>query len=506
MGSPVKWAKFMSSPALRVRFAPSPTGYLHVGGGRTALFNWLYAKKHGGTFILRIEDTDKERSTEDNTKSILEGLKWLGLNWDEGPFLQSDGVERHRQIAHELLREGKAYRSFATPAELEAQRKQADAEKRPWYRDAPSRALSKAESDARAAKGDPFTIRFLVPEGEGSTKFDDGVYGQQERKHKDTEDFALLRPDGSPLYNFVVVCDDIHMAISHVIRGQDHLSNTHKQILIYEALGKPAPAFSHLPLINAPDRTKLSKRKHGAVVSVTTYRDKGFIPEAFRNFLALIGWSPGTDQEFFNTQELIDAFSLDGVSRGNAIVNFSETDPRQWTDRKALHLNAEHMNRMPLDRLLPMVEAELRATGLWDESWASSGIRRDWFARTVDLLRPRFVTLKDFSGIGRAFFDKTYDIDPVAVEKNIEKDPGLRKWLVELGTRLGSLQDFNKETAEAELRKLADELQIKAGLLINGSRTVTTGVSVGPPLFDLLEALGQETVAARLSRALTFGR
>ncbi len=496
----------MSSPALRVRFAPSPTGYLHIGGGRTALFNWLYAKKYGGTFILRIEDTDKERSTDDNTKSILEGLKWLGLDWDEGPFLQSDGVERHRKVAAELLAAGKAYRSFATAADLEAQRKQADSEKRPWLRDAPSRLLSKEESEARAAKGEPFTVRFLVPDDDGATVFEDGVYGTQERKHKDTEDFALLRPDGSPLYNFVVVCDDIHMAITHVIRGQDHLSNTHKQILIYQALGRKPPEFAHLPLINAPDRAKLSKRKHGEVVSVTTYRDKGFIPEAFRNFLALIGWSSGTDKEFFTTAELIEAFSLSGVSRGNAIVNFSETDPRQWTDRKALHLNSEHMNRMPLKDLLPMVEAELKGAGLWDESWAEGWNRREWFAKTVDLLRPRFITLKDFSGAGRAFFDQTFEIDPGAVEKNVDKDPSLRKWLVELASRFKSIPQFDKGTAEVELRKLADELGIKAGLLINGSRTVTTGVSVGPPLFDLLEALGQDTVVARLSGAESFGR
>lgn len=496
----------MSSPAIRVRFAPSPTGYLHIGGGRTALFNWLYVKKYGGTFILRIEDTDKERSTDDNTKSILEGLKWLGLDWDEGPFLQSDGVERHKQVAAELLAAGKAYRSFATAAEMEAQRKQADAEKRPWQRDMPSRLLSKEESDARAAKGEPFTLRFLVPEGDGATVFEDGVYGTQERKHKDTEDFALLRPDGSPLYNFVVVCDDIHMVISHVIRGQDHLSNTHKQILIYEALGKKPPEFAHLPLINAPDRAKLSKRKHGEVVSVTTYRDKGFIPEAFRNFLALIGWSSGTDKEFFTTSELIEAFTLAGVSRGNAIVNFSESDPRQWTDRKALHLNSEHMNRMPIDSLLPMVEAELKGAGLWDESWAEGWNRRDWFRKAVDLLRPRFITLKDFSGMGRAFFDKTFDVDPVAVQKNVDKDPGVRQWLVELAGRFKSIPDFNKETAEVELRKLADELGIKAGLLINGSRTVVSGVSVGPPLFDLLECLGQDTVVARLAGAETFGR
>ena len=496
----------MSSPAIRVRFAPSPTGYLHIGGGRTALFNWLYVKKYGGTFILRIEDTDKERSNDENTRSILEGLKWLGLDWDEGPFLQSDGVERHKQVAAELLAAGKAYRSFATAAEMEAQRKQADAEKRPWQRDVPSRRLSKDESEARAAKGEPFTLRFLVPEDEGATVFQDGVYGTQERKHKDTEDFALLRPDGSPLYNFVVVCDDIHMAITHVIRGQDHLSNTHKQILIYEALGKKPPEFSHLPLINAPDRSKLSKRKHGEVVSVTTYRDKGFIPEAFRNFLALIGWSSGTDKEFFTTPELIEAFSLSGVSRGNAIVNFSENDPRQWTDRKALHLNSEHMNKMPIGTLAPMVEAELKSAGLWDESWAEGWNRREWFKSTVDLLRPRFITLKDFSGLGRAFFDKTFDIDPVAVEKNVDKDPGLRKWLVELAGRFKTVPVFNKETAELELRKLADELGIKAGLLINGSRTVTTGVSVGPPLFDLLECLGQETVVERLLKAETFGR
>ena len=496
----------MSAPAIRVRFAPSPTGYLHVGGGRTALFNWLYVKKYGGTFILRIEDTDKERSTDDNTKSILEGLKWLGLDWDEGPFLQSDGVEHHKRVARELLAMGKAYRSFATAADLEAQRKQADNEKRPWQRDAPSRALSTEQSDARAARGEPFTIRFLVPGGEGSTVFEDGVYGAQERKHKDTEDFALLRPDGSPLYNFVVVCDDIHMKISHVIRGQDHLSNTHKQILLYEALGKKPPEFAHLPLINAPDRSKLSKRKHGEVVSVTTYRDKGFIPEAFRNFLALIGWSSGTDKEFFTTPELIEAFSLSGVSRGNAIVNFSEADPRQWTDRKALHLNAEHMNKMPLEDLLPMVEAELRSAGLWNESWAKAGDRREWFGRTVDLLRARFITLKDFSGAGQAFFDQTYPIDPLAVEKNIDKVPSLREWLVELASRFKAIPDFKKDSAEVELRKLAEELGIKAGLLINGSRTVTTGVSVGPPLFDLLESLGQDTVVARLAKAETFGR
>ena len=211
-----------------------------------------------------------------------------------------------------------------------------------------SRDLDEEESARRAQAGEPFAIRFRVPEGDGATRFDDAVYGPQERKHKDTEDFALLRPDGSPLYNHVVVCDDVHMRITEIIRGQDHLSNTHKQILLYEALGQAPPRFAHLPLINAPDRTKLSKRKHGEVVSVTTYRDRGFLPEAFRNFLALLGWSPGDDREFFTTDELIQAFTLEGISRSNAILNFSETDPRQWTDKKALFLNQHYMTAMPL--------------------------------------------------------------------------------------------------------------------------------------------------------------
>ena len=265
------------SEALRVRFAPSPTGYLHVGGARTALFNWLWARKNGGVFLLRIEDTDKERSTDANTRSILEGLEWLGLHWDEGPYFQSQGVVRHVEAARRLLAEGKAYRSFATPGELEAQRKEATDAGRPWLRDRASRDLAPEESERRAAAGEPFAIRFKVPEDEGATRFLDRVYGPQERRHRDIEDFALLRPDDSPLYNHVVVCDDVHLRITDVIRGQDHLSNTHKQILLYEALGRKAPSFTHLPLINAPDRTKLSKRRHGEVVSVTTYRDRGFL-------------------------------------------------------------------------------------------------------------------------------------------------------------------------------------------------------------------------------------
>jgi glutamyl-tRNA synthetase len=486
---------------MRVRFAPSPTGYLHVGGARTALFNWLWARKNGGTFVLRIEDTDRERSTDDNTRSILEGLQWLGLQWDEGPHYQSHGIDRHVEVARRMLAEGKAYRSFATSEELDAERKALMAAGRPWLRDQKSRDLAPAAAQARAAAGEPFTIRFRVPEGEGATRFDDAVYGAQERRHRDIEDFALLRPDGTPLYNHVVVCDDVHMAITDIIRGQDHLSNTHKQILLYEAMGKRPPRFAHLPLINAPDRTKLSKRKHGPVVSVTTYRDRGFLPEAFRNFLALLGWSPGNDREVFSTAELLEAFTLEGIGRSNAILTFSETDPRQWTDRKALFINQQYLSKMPLPELLPLVEKVLREHGLWDEAFAEGGLRREWFAQAVDLMRPRFITLLDFAEGGRAFFDESFDFDADAVDKNLRKEPRLAEWLPELGRRFGGLDPFDRATAEAALRAYADELGVKAGVLINGARTAVTGRSVGPSLFELLECLGRERVARRLAAA-----
>ena len=489
------------SDGLRVRFAPSPTGYLHVGGARTALFNWLWARKNGGAFLLRIEDTDKERSTDANTRSILEGLEWLGLHWDEGPYFQSQGVDRHVEAARRLLAEGKAYRSFATPGELDAQRKDATAAGRPWLRDRKSRDLAPDESERRAAAGEPFAIRFKVPEDDHGTRFEDKVYGLQERKHQDIEDFALLRPDGSPLYNHVVVCDDVHMRVTDIIRGQDHLSNTHKQILLYDALGRTPPSFTHLPLINAPDRTKLSKRRHGEVVSVTTYRDRGFLPEAFRNFLALLGWSAGEDREMYSTEELIQAFTLEGIGRSSAILTFSETDPRQWTDRKALFINQQYMTRMPLAELLPMVEAVLKKSGIWDEAFAEGGARREWFARTVDLVRPRFITLLDFAEAGRAYFDDRFDMDPEAVDKNLRKDPRLRDWLPELAERFEGLDAFEPGAAEAALRAYADERGVKAGVLINAARTAVTGRSVGPSLFEVLGCLGRERVARRLRDA-----
>src|SRR3989440_1093550 len=283
----------------RVRFAPSPTGYLHIGAARSAVFNWLFARKVGGKFLLRIEDTDLQRSTDESTRSIIEGLEWLGLDYDEEKVFQSDNAEKHRTAARKLVEEGKAYRDF-TPKEQRtdanvkqgiADRARAHAATGIDHRSNPFRDLSKEESEARAAAGEPFAIRLKV-EREGASHFADIVYGEQERAYSEIEDLVLLRSDGHPLYNLSVVLDDIEMRITHVIRGQDHLTNTHKQILLYHAFGAEVPRFAHLPLILAPNKGKLSKRKHGEVVSLTTYRDRGFVPSAFRNFLALLGWSP----------------------------------------------------------------------------------------------------------------------------------------------------------------------------------------------------------------------
>ncbi|MFN3418991.1 MAG: glutamate--tRNA ligase, partial [Pyrinomonadaceae bacterium] len=346
----------------RVRFAPSPTGYLHIGSARTALFNYLFARHTGGKFLLRIEDTDIARSTEESTRSILEGLEWIGLRPDEEIVFQSDNAEKHRQAAYRLLEEGKAYRDFTPREEKTGDVKQSIAVRAremadKGMRDNPYRNLTREESDRRAAAGEPFAIRLKVPET-GKTSFEDKVYGLQERDYKDIEDLVLLRSDGHPLYNLAVVCDDIEMGITHVIRGQDHLTNTHKQILIYQALGAKVPEFAHLPLILAPNKGKLSKRKHGEIVSLTTYRDAGFLPEAFRNFLALLGWSAGEEREIYSMEELIEKFTLEGIHRSNAIFNFREGDPKHWTDDKAIWMNAEYIRTMPIADLLPYVKAE----------------------------------------------------------------------------------------------------------------------------------------------------
>jgi len=487
----------------RVRFAPSPTGYLHIGAARTALFNWLYARKVGGLFLLRIEDTDLQRSTEASTRSIIEGLEWLGLNYDEEIVFQSDNAPKHRRAALRLIEEGKAYRDF-TPKEerADASIKQGIADRARAHsaeghnqRSNPYRELSKEESERRAAEGEPFAVRLKVAR-EGKTHFEDAVYGPQERDYAEIEDLVLLRSDGHPLYNLSVVLDDIEMNITNVIRGQDHLTNTHKQILLYEALGAESPRFAHLPLILAPNKGKLSKRKHGEVVSLTTYRDKGFVPAAFRNFLALLGWSPDSEQEIMTMDELVQKFSLDGISRSPAIFNFSETDPRQWTDAKALWMNAEYIRTMPLAELLPMVKTELRTNKLWREEYEDE--ERAWLEKTVDLIRQRFHTLKDFSAQGRAYFSDDFDFEEKAVKNNLLKEPRLRELLPALAEKMERVEPFTVETSEAALRAFADEANVKAGLLINAARTMLTGQAVGPSMFEVFDVIGRERSVRRL--------
>lgn len=487
----------------RVRFAPSPTGYLHIGAARSALFNWLFARKTGGKFLLRVEDTDLQRSTDESTQSIIEGLKWLELDYDEEIVFQSDNADKHRIAARRLVEEGKAYRDFTPKEQREdksvkqdiAERARAHAAEGVDHRSNPFRDLEKSESDERAAKGEPFAIRLKVAR-EGESKFTDIVYGEQERGYSEIEDLVLLRSDGHPLYNLSVVLDDIEMGITHVIRGQDHLTNTHKQILLYQAFGVAPPQFAHLPLILAPNKAKLSKRKHGEVVSLTTYRDRGFVPAAFRNFLALLGWSPPDAQEVLARDDLIEKFSLEGIGRANAVFNFHENDPRHWTDDKALWMNAEYIRTMPLAELLPMVKAELRSEKLWREEYDDD--ERDWFEKAVELIRHRFFTLKDFSLQGRAYFSEDFDFDEAAVRKNILKEPRLRELLPALADRIEAVEPFSAATAEAALRAFADESGVKAGLFINGARTMLTGQAVGPSMFEVFEIMGRERSAMRL--------
>jgi glutamyl-tRNA synthetase len=488
---------------VRVRFAPSPTGYLHIGAARSALFNWLFARKTGGKFLLRIEDTDLQRSTNESTRSIIEGLEWLGLDYDEEIVFQSDNAPKHRAAAFRLVAEGKAYRDFTPKHERDdqtvkediAERARAHAAEGVDHRSNVFRDLPKEESDRRAAAGEPFAVRLKVPV-EAKTHFDDIVYGPQGRAYAEIEDLVLLRSDGHPLYNLSVVIDDIEMGITHVVRGQDHLTNTHKQILLYQALGADIPKFAHLPLILAPNKGKLSKRKHGEVVSLTTYRDRGFVPAAFRNFLALLGWSSPDGTELLSKEELVEKFSLEGIGRSNAIFNFHEDDPRRWTDDKALWMNAEYIRTMPLEELLPMVKAELRANKLWREEYQDD--ERDWLLKAIDLIRQRFHTLKDFSQQGRAYFSDDFDFDPASVNENLQKEPRLKELLPALADRMETVEPFNAESAEATLRTFSEEAGVKAGLLINASRTMLTGQSVGPSMFEVFEIIGRKRSVERL--------
>ncbi|MEW6738057.1 MAG: glutamate--tRNA ligase [Acidobacteriota bacterium] len=486
---------------IRLRFAPSPTGYLHLGGARTALFNWLFARKTGGKFILRIEDTDTQRSTEAATKTILDGLKWLGLDWDEGPYFQSESIDRHRARAEQMVASGHAYRCFCSKELLDTRRKEAEAKKADYKYEGTCRNLSAAEIDARLARNEPFVIRFAVPQNTEAVRWHDLVYGEQVKQHTDIEDFVMLRADRNPLYLLSNVVDDADQRVTHVVRGQDGISNTPKQILIYQALGLPVPAFAHLPLILDASRAKLSKRIHGEVVTVQFYQEHGFISDALINFLALLGWSAGNDQEFFTREELIAAFSFEGVNRANAVFGFRKDDERNWTDAKALWMNGEYISRMPLEQLLPLVSAELQRHGLWRDEFA--GNQSSQFARTVDVLRPRYRTLTDFASLGRPYFADDFEYEEAAIKKNLH-DPALKTLLPALAERFAKLGEFILESTEKTLRDFATEKGVKAGLLINAARTALTGQTVGPGIFDVIVTIGQSRTVERLQKAATL--
>lgn len=492
----------------RVRFAPSPTGYLHIGSARTALFNYLYAKNQGGKFLLRIEDTDLARSTEESTQSILQGLAWLGFAPDEEIVYQSNNADKHRAAALKLLEEGKAYRDFTPKAEpSDTNIKQAIADRARQnqgvknMRDNEYRDLSKEESDKKAEAGEPFAIRLKVP-NEGKTVFEDAVYGALERDYSETEDLVLLRSDASPLYNLSVVCDDIEMEITDVIRGQDHLTNTHKQILIYEALGVKPPKFAHLPLILAPGGKKLSKRIHGEIVSMTTYRDAGFLAAAFRNFLALLGWSAGEEQEIYTLEELIEKFSLDRIHQSNATFNFDANNPKRWTDDKAIWMNAEYIRTMNLQELLPFVKAELKSAKLWRDEYEDDD--KVWFEKTVDLIRERFFNLKDFSTQGRAYFSEDFDFDQAAIDKNLKKFPDLQTWLPELAERFAPMEDFTHDAIHETVSQFVEEKGTKFGVIMNGARALLTGLAVGPSMLAVFETLGKEKSILRLKSQIAW--
>src|SRR5580658_3022972 len=482
-----------SKVMLRVRFAPSPTGFLHVGSARTFIFNWLYARHNGGTMVLRLDDTDVERNTDASVNSIFEGLRWLDLGWDE-EYKQSERLALHRQIADGIFQKGLAYRDF-TPAHTgESERSGAS---QTWLFNPGMRELSRAESDRRAAAGESFALRFRVPRGTSEqVRFNDTVYGEQIKSAEDIEDFALLRSDGMPTYHLASCADDIDLRISHVIRGQDHLSNTYKHVLIFDGAGASPPQFAHLPLLVAPDGSKLSKRRHGSVVSVTTYRDAGFLPEAFINFLCLLGWSPKNDRENMSLEELTDAFSLEGINRSNAVVNFKDpaATPEETFDPKAVWLNAEHIRGLPVeelsDRLLPIVHA------------AGLKITPEKMLRITPLIRERIKLLREVLTAADFFFvDQLPPYDPAELIPQKGDMATALKVLARAQEVLASVE-FRHDPLDQALRAAAQELGVKAGQMFQPIRVAVCGRKNAPPLFETLEVLGREATLDRIERAI----
>jgi len=473
----------------RVRFAPSPTGYLHVGGARTFIFNWLYARHNDGTLVLRLDDTDVERNTEASVQSIFEGLRWLGLDWDE-EYKQSERIPLHRQQAEAIFAKGLAYRDF-TPAHA-GDDNQSSAQGA-WLFNPGMREMSREESDRRAATGEPFALRYRVPRGEGRTlSFTDSVYGEQSKFADEVEDFALLRSDGMPTYHLASCVDDADLRISHIIRGQDHLTNTFKHLLIFEALGAAAPQFAHLPLLVAPDGAKLSKRKHGPVVSVTTYRDAGFLPQAFINFLCLLGWSPKNDRELMTLDELTAAFTLEAVNRANAVINFTEEDP---FDSKAVWLNAEHIRALPVEQLEASIAPFFARSGL--------DAPPEKLLAVTPLIRERIKLLREAPEAADFFFlPQLAPYDPAELIPSKGGDAAMVRRVLQYALEVLPAVTFDHDSLDQALRAAAKQLGLKAGQAFQPIRVAVCGRKNAPPLFETMAVLGRDLCLARISQAL----
>jgi glutamyl-tRNA synthetase len=472
----------------RVRFAPSPTGFLHVGGARTALFNWLFAKKFDGDFLLRIEDTDKQRSTDESTRAIFEGLEWLGLSWDEEVVYQGANVARHHADAHRLLETGDAYRDFTPHAELDRLRAEAEARGEAFRFDRQLAMLSDAEIAQKLANNEPYAIRFKVPEGH--TEWQDLVHGRIAFPNKDIEDFVILRSDGTPVYNMAVVSDDITMRITLVMRGDDHISNTPKQILLYRALLAPEPTFAHVPMIHGTDGKKLSKR-HGAT-AVGDYQHQGLLPQAMVNFLALLGWSPGDDTEVMTLPQLIEKFDVQGLQKKAAVF---DTKKLEW-------MNGQHLAHIPIDELAAVVAPLIERAGL--DTVAHLRERHTWFCGVLELLRIRARLTDEIVAQAKPFFVELVEYDAEAVSKQWRDAATTADILQATHARLASIDTWEPAAMEEALRKLAEEKGISGGKIFQPLRVALTGLTVSPGIFDVLQFVGRDRSLARIAAAVSY--
>lgn len=470
---------------VKVRIAPSPTGAIHIGLARSALYNFLFARQNNGKFILRIEDTDPTRSTKESVEAIMEGFKWLSLYWDEGPYFQSQRLPIYREYAEILLKEGKAYYCYCSEERLKTEREKALEEKRSWQYDRHCLYLTKEEKERLEREGIPKTVRFLVPQ-ERNVIFDDIIHGRIERSGRDIEDFIILRADGTPTYNFACVIDDALMEITHVIRAVEHISNTFKQILLYEALNFKIPFFAHLPLILGKDGKKLSKR-HGAV-SIMEYKKMGILPEALVNYLALLGWSPGSDLEIFSLEEAIKLFRLEKVKKSNAIFDFQKLE---W-------MNSEYIKRSDNKRLLSGVKEFLE-----EKNIPYSQEKEEKLLEIIQINKERSRNLSELADNIAIYLKEEIDYDKEGIEKYLNERG--KENLKELLSVYEGLEIFNKETTEKTLRELASNKNKKPAEYIHPLRVALTGKLVGPPIFDIVNVMGKKLVIKRIKRALTFG-